>query len=151
MKSKLVVIALTIYVSTHYTANAGDFGTPDDARAMLNRAVIVINDNEQNALQEFIKGEDTFKDRDLYVFCASEDHKVSAHPNVSLIGKSTKDIKDANGKAFIEDMITIAEPGKVSEVNYAYPRFGNTKPLPKVTFVTKVKDQVCGVGYYREP
>ncbi len=30
-----------------------------------------------------------------------------------------------------------------------WPRPGSDKPVPKVTFVTKVGDQVCAVGYYR--
>lgn len=30
-----------------------------------------------------------------------------------------------------------------------WPRPGSTDPVPKVSFVTKVDDQVCTVGYYK--
>jgi len=36
-----------------------------------------------------------------------------------------------------------------NEVAYMWPRPGSTEPVQKVTFVTKVGDQVCAVGYYK--
>ena len=30
-----------------------------------------------------------------------------------------------------------------------WPRLGTTEPVPKISYVTKVKDQMCGVGYYK--
>lgn len=39
---------------------------------------------------------------------------------------------------------------KFNEVTYVWPRLGTTEPVvPKVSYVTKVKDQVCAVGYYK--
>jgi hypothetical protein len=43
----------------------------------------------------------------------------------------------------------IATEGTVGEVTYMWPRPGDTTPVQKVSFVTKVGDQVCGVGYYK--
>jgi hypothetical protein len=40
--------------------------------------------------------------------------------------------------------------GKITEVSYMYKRPGSTEQEPKVTLVTKVDDQVCGVGYYKK-
>ena len=37
----------------------------------------------------------------------------------------------------------------MNEVSYAFPRPGSTTPAPKVSYVTRVGDQICGVGYYR--
>jgi hypothetical protein len=31
-----------------------------------------------------------------------------------------------------------------------WPRPGEDEPVQKVAYVTKVDDQVCGVGYYQE-
>ena len=39
--------------------------------------------------------------------------------------------------------------GQVNEVSYAFPRPGSTAPAPKVSYVTRVGDQICGVGYYK--
>ncbi len=46
-------------------------------------------------------------------------------------------------------MFRVAREGKVSEVRYMWPKPGSDKPVAKVTYVTKVANQVCGVGYYR--
>ena len=38
----------------------------------------------------------------------------------------------------------------IKEVTYWWPRPGSDKALEKTTFYTKVGDQNCGVGYYKE-
>jgi len=45
---------------------AADFGKPEEAKSMLERAVAAVT-----ALYMFNTGEDGFKDRDLYVWCAN--------------------------------------------------------------------------------
>ena len=47
-------------------------------------------------------------------------------------------------------MLDVAREGSVSEIRYLFPRPGSTVPVPKVSFVTRVGDQVCGVGYYAD-
>lgn len=42
-----------------------------------------------------------------------------------------------------------ASEGKIVTVAYKYPRPGQTDPVQKESYVTKVGDQVCGVGYYK--
>ncbi|MGH8591779.1 MAG: cache domain-containing protein [Gammaproteobacteria bacterium] len=55
-----------------------------------------------------------------------------------------------NGKPFGAEMYQVAEQGKIKEVSYIWPTPDDTEPLEKVSYVTKVGDQVCGVGYYRQ-
>ncbi len=75
------------------------------------------------------------------------DGVFSAHP--SLVGKSMKDLKDKAGKPIGEEFYKVAQEGKVAEVSYVWPRPGSAEPVQKVSFVTKVGDQVCAVGYYK--
>ena len=57
------------------------FGTADEAKAMLERAVAAVKEDKAKALDMFNKGEGGFKDRDLYVFCANtSDGILTAHP-----------------------------------------------------------------------
>jgi len=126
---------------------AGNFGTADEAKAMLEKAVAAIKANKADALAKFTKGEGGFKDRDLYPFCGGPDGNFTAHP--SLVGKSLKDLKDKAGKPLGQDIYATAKEGKISEVAYMWPRPGTTDPVQKVSFVTKVDDQVCAVGYYK--
>jgi hypothetical protein len=40
--------------------------------------------------------------------------------------------------------------GHITEVSYMFPKPGaDPRPVPKVSFVTKVGGLVCGVGYYK--
>jgi signal transduction histidine kinase len=128
-------------------ALAADFGTASEAKAMLEKAVAALKANQATALSMFTKGEGGFKDRDLYPFCGGPDGMFTAHP--SLVGKSLKDLKDKSGKPLGEEIYKSAEQGKITEVSYMWPRPGTTDPVQKVSFVTKVGDQVCAVGYYK--
>jgi hypothetical protein len=39
--------------------------------------------------------------------------------------------------------------GQITEVSYLFARPSDPKPVPKVSFVTRVGDIYCGVGYYK--
>jgi len=133
-------------VATLVAAQA-QYGTAAEAKAMLEKAVGALKANKAKALAEFTKGEGGFKDRDLYPFCGGPDGNFTAHP--SLTGKSLKDLKDKAGKPLGAEMYKVATEGKISEVSYMWPRPGQTEPVQKVSYVTKVGDEVCAVGYYK--
>ena len=59
--------ALTFSAATF--AQQGQFGTPQEARAMLDKAVVAVKADQPVALAMFLKGEGGFRDRDLYPFC----------------------------------------------------------------------------------
>ena len=128
------------------------FGTSAEAKAMLEKAVAALKADKATALSRFTKGESGFKDRDLYVFCSGADGRVSAHGSMpDVIGKPLADYVDKTGKKFGEEIRrTAAEAeGTIAEVTYMWPRPGQTDEVQKVSYVTKVGDQVCGVGYYK--
>lgn len=148
MTRKHVVRSLAVLSLGFATfAFAADFGTSAEAKAMLEKAVVALKANQASALSMFTKGEGGFKDRDLYPFCGGPDGMFTAHP--SLVGKSLKDLKDKSGKPLGEDIYKSAQEGKITEVSYMWPRPGTTDPVQKVSFVTKVGNQVCAVGYYK--
>jgi signal transduction histidine kinase len=145
MKRTLLVGSLFVLAGA---ASAAEFGTAAEAKAMLDKAVVAVKDAKTKALAQFNAGQGGFKDRDLYPFCASAaDGNFSAHP--ALLGKSMKELKDKTGKAMGEEMLKVAAEGKVAEVSYMWPRPGAADPVQKISYVTKVGDQVCGVGYYK--
>ena len=147
MLRKIVLSTLSAIALATSAQAAGEFGTSAEAKAMLDKAVIAVKANKTDALAKFAKGDDGFKDRDLYPFCGGPDGNFTAHP--SLTGKSMKDLKDKAGIAMGEAMYKAASEGKVSEVSYMWPRPGSTEPVQKVSYVTKIGDQVCAVGYYK--
>ena len=126
---------------------AGEFGTAAEAKAMLEKAVAAVKANRADALAKFTKGEGGFKDRDLYPFCGGPDGNFTAHP--SLVGKSLKELKDKAGKPLGEEIYAKAKEGTIGEVSYMWARPGTTDLVQKVSFFTKIGDQVCAVGYYK--
>ncbi|HYN38151.1 MAG TPA: chemotaxis protein, partial [Rhodospirillales bacterium] len=69
-----------------------------------------------------------------------------------LVGKSLKDLMDKGTppKPLGQEVYAAAQPGKISEVAYTWTRPGEPTPVAKVVYVTKVGDQVCAVGYYKQ-
>lgn len=130
-------------------AQKSESGTPAEARAMLDRAVVSMKANPAKTIDQINKGEGGFRDRDLYVFCLSGGKGVAHGADPTQVGLLQKDLKDVTGKPFGEEF-NKAEEGKVVEVSYMFPRPGHDKtPVPKVALVTKVADHLCGVGYYK--
>lgn len=128
----------------------GEYGTPAEAKAMLERAVVALKADEAKALAMFTSGEGGFKDRDLYPYCGGPDGNFTAHP--TLVGKSLKALMDkaTPPKALGEEVYASAKEGEIAEVTYMWPRPNDPekKPVTKVAYVTQVGDQVCAVGYY---
>lgn len=144
------VAFLGLLVAANEGIAAGDFGTAEEARAMLERAVAAIKQDEAAALTAFTAGDEGFKDRDLYVFCGdAADGTMTAHgANSALVGQSLRDIKDKAGKPIGEEFYAVAAEGEYNVVEYVWPRPGETEPSPKASYITKTGNQVCGVGYY---
>jgi len=140
-------VMLACLLGANTALAAGEFGTAAEAKAMLDRAVVELKKDKKAALAKFNKSDGGFKDRDLYTFCGSPDGTTTAHP--THMGKNMKELKDKKGKAFGEEMFKVAEEGKYKQVSYMWPKPGGTDPVEKSSYVTKVGDQICGVGYYK--
>ena len=135
-------------------ANAQQSGTPAEARAMLDRAIAALKTEfKATALSEFNdKNNKQYHDRDLYVFCFNmPDGKLTATANPTLIGTDGRTLKfkdDPFGQR-VYDAMKGSPEGSVATVDYSFPKPGTTEYVPKQSFVTRVGDQGCGVGYYK--
>lgn len=148
MKSRMFGIALIGLVAPAAVFAEG-FGTADEARAMLEKVVAAVEADEERALEMFTKGEGGFKDRDLYPYCIGPDGNFSAHP--TLVGTNARGLKDKAGAPVGQKVLaaTSSKPGEVAEVTYVWTRPGETEPVEKVAFVTRIGNQTCAVGYYK--
>ena len=89
------------------SASAQQSGTPAEAKAMFDRAVVAVKANKAAALSEFNdKNNKQFHDRDLYVACYNiSDGKFTAHPNPALMGRDVRTLKikdDPFGQKFFD-------------------------------------------------
>ena len=130
-------------------AAAGEKGTPEEAKALLDKAVKAIETGgEVKALAAFNDPKGGFQDRDLYVFCSGPDKKVTAHIDKAMLGMDETTIKDADGKAVGAEILAVAAKGG-GTVEYKWKNPVSGKVETKVSFVKKAGNQVCGVGAYK--
>jgi hypothetical protein len=144
------VSALTL--STAAFAQQG--GTAQEAKAMLDKAIAAVKADQAVALAMFLKGEGGFRDRDLYPFCfRNADGKLLVSPKAVRAGTDIRSLKDAKGSAYGEEIYAAAQKpeGQITETKaYMFPKPDTTTPtFPKISFVTKVGELGCGVGYYQ--
>jgi len=148
MRHCSVVLSTLVALGTAGIAEAANYGTPSEAKAMLERVVVALKSaDKERSLVMMTKGEGGFKDRDLYPYCGGPNGMFTAHP--TLLGKSLKTIRDKNGKPLGEEVYAVAKEGSFAEITYFWPRPGQDEPVEKVAYVTRVGDQVCAVGYYK--
>jgi hypothetical protein len=132
---------------------AQQFGTADEARAMLDRAIGALKSNEDTALSQFNDPSNKqFRDHDLYVFCYNmSDGKITAYESPALLNVDVRSLSlkdDPIGKRTFEAAESAPE-GSVVTVDYKLPKPGTTVPAPKQTLEARVGKQSCGVTYFK--
>lgn len=129
-------------------ATEAEFGTPNEARAMLIRAVAAVKAEKAGAIDKFNYNDGQFRDRDLFVFCFNGlDGKFTAHE--AFVTRDVRTLRDPDGKAFGVEMYADAQDGQTTEVAFKSPLPGSTEIVPKRAYVTRIGDLVCGVSVYQ--
>jgi cytochrome c len=150
MRTAIISAFFTALLAVFSAAFAQQFGTAAEAKAMLDKAVAALKADQAGALAKFAKGEGGFKDRDLYVFCFDmSTAKFTAHVNPALMGTDVKALKEKDGAPLGEKVFNSAKEGTITTVAYNFPKPGTSDPVPKESYVTRVGNQGCGVGYYK--
>ena len=117
----LVALLIALLFAGAGMRYAGQYGTAEEAKALLEKAVAAVEQDKAKALDMFNKGEGGFKDRDLYVSCANaSDGIVTAHPYMK--GEQLKDIKGKKGYPLGQEMMQKASEGEIKQVTYWWPR-----------------------------
>ena len=162
MARTFMIAGVLVFSSTAFPQQPSQFGNADEAKAMLAKAVAAVKADKAKALDMFNKGEGGSLDRDLYPFCFNiSDGKHLATQAKQLVGQDIRILKDPTGKAFGLELYGAAQKpeGEITEVTYMFPkpvadttpgqdvRF--TTPSQKVTFVIRVGDLGCAVGYFK--
>jgi hypothetical protein len=151
-RSLLSVFAvLLVLVGVSPAAKADDFGSRDEARAMVERAATFLKANgKDKALAEFGNPKGQFIDRDLYVLTYSLEGIRLSHPyNVKLIGKSVTDAVDFDGKAYGQEILDVAKTKGSGWVDYKFTDPTTKKLADKSLYVLKVGDIILGCGIYK--
>ena len=140
------VILSSTLVSLNPAAPA-EFGTAEEAKAMLARAIDELRADKLTAIAQFNRNNPRFRDRDLFVFCFNRsDGRLTAHE--AFVGWDVRTLLDAAGNAFGKQIYRNAKEGQITEIAFQAPLPGSTEKVSKRAYVTAIGDQVCGVSSY---
>ncbi len=120
------------------------------AQALLDKAVAKINaEGAQAAFAAFNDPQGGFVVGEHYVF-VFDMHGVyqASGANPKLVGTDAIDLKDAEGKALVREMIALAQRSGKGTVDYVWLNRADNHVEKKHSQIQKVGDYVVGVGFY---
>src|SRR5579859_2219754 len=144
---RLLLFMLVALGLSWATAFAGDRATPDEAKALTEKAAAYLKDNGfDKACPVFHAKDGGFQDRDLYVTVQDNKGNMACHgTTAALEGKSMLPLKDVDSKAFNVEIQAIKDTGWV-EFKWINPVSKQVEP--KKTYQIRVGDYLVGVGAY---
>jgi signal transduction histidine kinase len=130
---------------------AAERGTPDEAKALLVKAVTYLKANgKDKAFAQFADKQGAFVNHDLYVTVIDLQGKTLVHPfSPQLVGKTNLELEDADGKLFYKERLEVAKAKGSGQQDYKviHPK---TKALEvKRAFFEKVDDVVLTTGAFK--
>lgn len=148
---KVVALIMSMFVLC-FAGNviAGEGPAKKDAEAMVNKAVAFVEEQGvDNALIEFNNPKGQFCEGELYVFAYDFEGTNKALPTKpELVGKNLIDLKDADGKPVIKDLIEVAKTG-AGWHQYKWENPTTNAVQDKASYVVKVTDDLwLGCGIY---
>jgi cytochrome c len=147
-----LTIVLVVMVASANLSRASEFGTREEAVAMVKRVHDKFRKDGADATFKAVIDQSTkeFHDRDLYPFIYDLTGLNVAHgARPALVGKNLISLKDQDGKNLIREMIAIATTSGSGWIDYKWPNPITNKIEDKSSYVEKLGDYLVGVGVYR--
>ena len=151
--SRIVVAFLTIvlFAASSFTVNAAQFGTRDEAVALVKRVQETFKKQGPEATFRIINS-GAFNDRDLYPFVHTIDGTLhvanGAWPGIR--GKNLHDMRDQNGKYTTQDFMRIASTSPYhgwSDFRWRNPKTNTVDE--KSAWIERMGKYLIGVGIYK--
>ena len=151
MRSMLSLLLVSLSLIA-WPATAAEFGTKDEAVAMVKRVQAKFKAEGAEATFKAVSDKSVaeFHDRDLYPFIYDMSGVCVAHgARPALIGKNLITLKDQDGKSLVREMRDIAKDQGKGWFDYKWPNPLSSKIEDKASYVEKMGDYWVGVGVYR--
>ncbi|MBI5582921.1 MAG: cache domain-containing protein [Deltaproteobacteria bacterium] len=125
--------------------------TAAEATALVDKAIAFYKANgKDKAFAEFNNPKGQFVKGELYIFIWDLTGKVLAHgTNEKLIGKDVSQLKDVDGKLFVQEGVDLAKAKGSGWVDYKWTNPTTKKVEAKSTYVKKVDDLIFCCGIYK--
>jgi len=145
------IIAALFVASAPCMSVAAEFGTKDEAVAMVKRVQDKFKKDGPEATFSSVTNKDPqFNDRDLYPFIYRLNGVNVAHgARPALVGKNLLNLKDPDGVPLISQMVKIATSSGTGWIDYKWPNPITNVIEDKTSYIEKMGDYFVGVGVYR--
>ncbi|NEX62057.1 cache domain-containing protein [Noviherbaspirillum galbum] len=149
--SRRALLAAAALAFCSHAFGASDKGTPDEAMALVKRAIAFMKTNGiDKTVSEVNNPSGKFVDRDLYIMIYDMNGKNLAHgANPKMIGKDLIELKDVDGVPFIRDRIEIAKTKGSGWQNYKFTNPVTKNIEPKVLYIERSGDLIVTSGAYK--
>lgn len=147
----LAFLAALTAVTASAAVTKEAFGTPKEAEALVKKAIVHVRKvGEAEALKDFTSRAPGWVDRDLYVYVVNAQGICVAHgTNPKLVGKNVLDLRDAEGKRFIQDILDRTRTSPAVWLDYTWNDPVTRKLLAKSTYCERSGQDVYCVGIYK--
>ena len=150
MRISVLMFSLLGLVASSFSLAAGDRGTPEEAKALVKKAITFYKTNGKDKTMTALNdAKGAFVDRDLYVFVHDDKgiyYAIAPKPN--FIGKDMTGVKDANGKLIVKEQIDALKTSNSMWQEYHWQNPVNQKIEPKKTYCEKHENlHFCSGAY----
>ena len=153
MKKKFCIIFILVLFTMGSAFAGANASKKECVRKCKQAASLVSKVGLKKALKIINNKKGPYVWKDTYVFSVdTKKQTVIAHPiKPQLIGKKLLLLKDVNGKMFFAEFINIAKTKGSGWVEYMWPKPEEKKPVPKITYIFKVKELpvLMAAGIYK--
>jgi len=148
---KKVLLAVLICLLTVGLAFAQEKGTAKEAQDLVAKAIAYYKaEGKDKAFAAINDPKGQFTKKDLYVFVFDFNTVCLAHgANKALVGKNLKELKDSNGKQFMNEMTEAAKTKGKGWVDYKWTNPTTKKIDAKSTYYQREGEYYFGCGIYK--
>jgi signal transduction histidine kinase len=153
MKKVLAFTVVIMFLASVGVAMAEEKGTAAEAQTLVKKAVAYMKEvGKEKAIAEFNNPKGQFIYKDLYVWATAMDGTNLSHPYTpALIGKNMMNLKDADGKLFVQERIAIVKAKGKGSIEYRWVNQQTKKVEKKEAYFESVPGMALFVncGYYK--
>ena len=124
----------------------------EDAKRWVEKAVAFYKTSGKRiALAEYTNPSGQFVQDEIYIFVLNARGTMLAHGvNERFVGEDFSELKDADGKSFIREILDMANSEGSGWVTYKWYNPVTKEVWPKTTYFRKVDDLIICSGVYGE-
>ncbi|HOW82836.1 MAG TPA: cache domain-containing protein [Spirochaetota bacterium] len=152
MARKAAFFVFSFLLAIIFSTQNGFAGEREKAIAFGDQAAAYYKANGEKKFGEAVNVKGMFKEGELYAWALKTDFSTIAsafaHPSAALRDKNFIDLKDANGKSFIREILKVAQEKGTGWLDYMWTEPVSKKIKPKHTYIIRVNDVIILSGYY---